>query len=154
MSTYRIETSQIINADLNQVWDFISSPQNLKNITPKHMGFDIISPNLPQKMYQGMMIEYIVKPILGIKMNWLSEITHIKEYEFFVDEQRAGPYTLWHHQHHIAQTEKGVLMADIVHYIPPMSILGSLANFLFIKKQLKEIFDYRRLAIEKKFPSQ
>lgn len=153
MATYRLEFKQEINASLEEVWDFISSPGNLKEITPSYMGFDILTPNLPEKMYAGMMIEYIVKPVLGIKMNWLTEITHVRPLEYFVDEQRSGPYKLWHHQHHIQKSPNGVLMTDIVHYIPPFFILGDIANQVFIKKQLKEIFDYRTMAVEKRFPS-
>jgi ligand-binding SRPBCC domain-containing protein len=152
MSTFRLETNQEIKATLEEVWDFISSPSNLKHITPPHMGFDILTPNLPEKMYAGMMIEYKVKPILGIPMNWLTEITHVQELEFFVDEQRSGPYSLWHHQHHIKATPKGVLMTDIVHYRPPLGILGDIANAVLIKSQLKQIFDFRTVAVDKRFP--
>lgn len=152
MATFRLETTQLVNASLAEVWDFISSPKNLKHITPEHMGFDIITPNLPEKMYPGMMIEYIVKPVLGIPMHWLTEITHVQDHAFFVDEQRSGPYSLWHHQHHIKETPNGILMTDIVHYIPPMGFLGSIANAVFIKNQLKQIFDFRTIAVEKRFP--
>lgn len=152
MATFRLETTQLVNASLAEVWDFISSPKNLKHITPEHMGFDIITPNLPEKMYPGMVIEYIVKPVLGIPMHWLTEITHVQDHTYFVDEQRSGPYSLWHHQHHIKETPEGILMTDIVHYIPPMGFLGSIANAVFIKNQLKQIFDFRTVAVEKRFP--
>lgn len=152
MATFRLETTQLVNASLAEVWDFISSPKNLKHITPEHMGFDIITPNLPEKMYPGMVIEYIVKPVLGIPMHWLTEITHVQDHTYFVDEQRSGPYSLWHHQHHIKETPNGILMTDIVHYIPPMGFLGSIANAVFIKNQLKQIFDFRTVAVEKRFP--
>lgn len=151
MAAYRLEATQAINSTLSEVWSFISSPRNLKHITPEYMGFDIQTANLPDNMYEGMMIEYYVRPLLGIKMYWLTEITHVREFEYFVDEQRKGPYTLWHHEHHIKETTEGVLMTDIVHYIPPLGFLGRLANELIIRKQLKEIFSYRTLAIEKKF---
>jgi len=151
MATFRLETVQLINADLRDVWDFISSPQNLKHITPKHMGFEIRTPNLPEKMYPGMMIEYVVKPFLGIDTYWLTEITHVKELEFFVDEQRAGPYQLWHHEHHIKETKKGVLMTDIVHYIPPLGFIGKIANEIWIRKELNKIFSFRTGAIERQF---
>jgi ligand-binding SRPBCC domain-containing protein len=153
MSTFRLETKQEIKASLEEVWDFITSPKNLKHITPPHMGFDILTPNLPDKMYQGMMIEYKVKPILGIPMKWLTEITHVQELEFFVDEQRSGPYNLWHHQHHIKATPNGVLMTDIVHYRPPMGFIGDIANAVLIKNQLKQIFDFRTVAVDKRFPN-
>lgn len=151
MGTYRLQVHQQIKASKKEVWDFISSPRNLKLITPEHMGFDIITPGLPEKMYAGMMIEYQVQALPGYKTRWLTEITHVKPGEFFVDEQRAGPYKLWHHQHHIAPEKNGTIMTDIVHYIPPMGWLGDIANQLIIKRQLNAIFEYRRAALEKKF---
>jgi ligand-binding SRPBCC domain-containing protein len=153
MATYRFEATQEVNASLDEVWNFISSPANLKHITPKHMGFDILTPNLPDKMYAGMMIEYNVKPLFGIPMKWLTEITHVQDHEFFVDEQRSGPYSLWHHQHHIKKTANGVLMTDIVHYIPPFGFIGAIANAILIKGQLKQIFDFRTEAVNKRFPN-
>lgn len=151
MGTFRLEVSQKINASLEEVWDFISSPRNLKFITPEHMGFDILTPNLPEKMYPGMMVEYRVNPFPGYKTKWLTEITHVRNLEFFVDEQRSGPYKLWHHQHHINPIENGVLLTDIVHYIPPMGILGNMANAILIRKQLNAIFEYRKEALTLKY---
>ena len=151
MGFYQFKRSLKINASLNEVWDFISSPKNLKEITPDYMGFDITTTNLPDKMYPGMMISYIVKPILGVKTLWVTEITHVQEQKYFVDEQRVGPYTIWHHEHIIEKTDEGVLMTDIVSYKPPFGFLGSLANKLFIQRKLNEIFDYRTKALMKKF---
>ena len=115
------------------------------------MGFDITSEDLPDKMYPGMIISYKVSPLLGIKTTWVTEITQVRESEFFVDEQRVGPYSIWHHQHHISPISGGVLMRDIVSYQPPLGILGALANQLIIKGKLQEIFDYRVVAVEKRF---
>jgi len=151
MGFYQLHKTQKVPATPDEVWDFISSPANLKKITPRYMGFDIISELLPPKMYPGMIIIYKVSPVAGIKMTWVSEITHIKEKEYFVDEQRAGPYKMWHHEHKIEAIEGGVLMTDIVSYKPPLFFLGSIVNSFLIKKQLQEIFDYRRKAIEKIF---
>ncbi len=148
---FTLQTEQKIPASMDEVWNFISSPKNLKHITPEYMGFDIVTPNLPEKMYPGMMITYKVSPFLGIKMTWVTEITHVVEKEYFVDEQRVGPYSIWHHQHKIAPIKNGVLMADIVNYLPPLGVLGSIANAVFIKRQLKEIFDYRTQALNKRF---
>ncbi len=136
---------------MDEVWDFISSPANLKVITPDYMGFDITSGDLPENMYEGMIISYKVAPVLGIKTTWVTEITHIQEKEYFIDEQRVGPYALWHHQHFIEPKEHGVLMKDIVSYAPPLGFLGAIANSLMVRKKLKEIFDYRTKSIEKKF---
>ena len=115
------------------------------------MGFDITSGELPAKMYPGMIISYKVSPLLGIKMTWVTEITHVQEGAYFVDEQRVGPYALWHHEHFIEPIKGGVLMRDIVSYQPPMGFLGALANKLFIRRQLKGIFEYRYQAVEKMF---
>ena len=104
-------------------------------------------------MYPGMIITYKVSPLLGIKLNWMTEITNVKEYEYFVDEQRIGPYSLWHHQHKIEPIDGGVLMTDIVTYQPPFGFIGAIANSLIIKKRLQQIFDYRSIALEKRFGS-
>lgn len=151
MGFYQVKKEQKVNASIDEVWDFISSPGNLKEITPSYMGFDIISNNGSEKMYPGMIISYHVKPVFGIKTLWVTEITQVKEKEFFVDEQRIGPYAIWHHQHHISPIENGVLMRDIVSYKPPFGFLGSIANGILIKSKLEEIFDYRTMAVDKKF---
>lgn len=151
MAVYQLRTEQKIPAGIDQVWDFISSPANLKKITPEHMGFDITSGELPEKMYPGMIITYKVSPMLGIKMNWVTEITHVVDKEYFVDEQRVGPYAIWHHEHKLQPIEGGVLMKDIITYKPPMGFLGNIANRFIINKQLDGIFQYREKAVEKIF---
>lgn len=151
MGIYQIHEELEVASSLEEVWDFISSPSNLKEITPDYMGFEITSPGLPHKIYPGLMISYRVRPVLGIKMNWLTEITQVREPYYFVDEQRAGPYALWHHEHSLESTEKGVLMIDLVTYRLPAGPLGTLAHGLFIKKQLRGIFQYRELALVKQF---
>jgi ligand-binding SRPBCC domain-containing protein len=154
MAFYELKKKQFVPASIDEVWDFISSPKNLKEITPERMGFDITSENLPDKMYPGMIISYYVRPLFRIPMTWVTEITHVVEKKYFVDEQRVGPYALWHHQHFIEPHENGVMMRDIVSYKPPLGFLGSIANALFIKKQLEGIFSYRELALKKWFPEQ
>jgi ligand-binding SRPBCC domain-containing protein len=151
MAFYQFYKEQKLPVTIEELWDFISSPENLKEITPGYMGFTITSNTIKKKMYPGMIITYKVSPIFGIKINWMTEITHVKEFEYFVDEQRIGPFSMWHHQHKIETIEGGVLMTDIVTYKPPMGILGALADSLFIKKQLQQIFDYRSMVLEKKF---
>ncbi|WP_420378977.1 SRPBCC family protein [Gilvibacter sp.] len=151
MGFYQFKRSQKIPATIDEVWDFISSPANLKEITPDYMGFDITSEDLPEKMYPGMIISYIVKPLLGIPTTWVTEITKVTDKAYFIDEQRVGPYKLWHHQHFIEPIAGGVLMCDIVSYQPPFGILGSIMNSLVIRKKLKEIFDYRVQALNKRF---
>ncbi|HQV96440.1 MAG TPA: SRPBCC family protein [Saprospiraceae bacterium] len=151
MAYYQLIKKQNIPASIDEIWDFISSPSNLKEITPKHMGFEVTGNTGKGQMYPGMIITYKVSPLLGIKLDWVTEITHVKDKEYFVDEQRIGPYTMWHHEHKIEPIAGGIMMTDIVTYQPPMGILGAIANTLFIKKQLEEIFGYRTVALENKF---
>ena len=151
MAVFQLKTEQKIPADLAEIWDFISSPSNLKRITPDHMGFEITSGELTEKMYPGMIIKYKVKPLLGIAMNWVTEITHVVEQEYFVDEQRVGPYAMWHHEHKLKKIDGGVLMEDLITYRPPLGYLGNIANSLIIKRQLKGIFEYRKKAVEEIF---
>ena len=153
MAFYQYIHEQLFHASVEEMWSFISAPKNLKEITPDYMGFEITTPYLSEKMYAGMIISYKVSPVLNFKVDWVTEITHVKENKFFVDEQRIGPYKLWHHQHHLIQMEEGVLMRDIVTYQPPFGILGALANKLLISKKLNEIFNYRKIVLEKKFGS-
>jgi len=151
MAFYQYIAEQKINSDIQSVWEFISSPANLKKITPEYMGFDITSNNIGEKMYPGMIISYKVTPLFGIKTTWVTEITHVKEKEYFVDEQRIGPYSMWHHEHFIYSIENGVLMKDIVSYQPPFGFIGSIANKLIIKSKLNEIFEHRRKSMENIF---
>jgi ligand-binding SRPBCC domain-containing protein len=151
MAFYQLIKAQKLPVTISEIWNFISAPDNLKEITPEKMGFIVTSNSGAKKMYPGMIITYKVSPLFGIKLNWMTEITQVKENEYFVDEQRIGPYSMWHHQHKVEPIEGGVLMTDIVTYKPPMGILGALANSLLIKKQLQQIFDFRTVALEKRF---
>ncbi len=153
MAIYKLEKAQLIKTDKKTLWDFISSPKNLQEITPKEMGFHITTENLAPEMYAGQIITYKVSPVLGIKINWCTEITHVKEGEYFVDEQRFGPYTLWHHEHHIKETPAGILMTDIIHYKLPLGILGDIARALFVKNKLEGIFEHRFKVLEEKYNS-
>lgn len=140
---YSIKTTQHLNISLHEAWEFFSNPGNLREITPKDLGFNIISTHHGEKMYPGQIIEYKVSPLLDIPIYWMTEITHVQEKKYFVDEQRFGPYDMWHHQHHFKQVSGGVEMTDIVHYKLPFWFLGDIANALFVNKQLRQIFDYR-----------
>lgn len=153
MAIYKLQKEQFVKTDKETLWDFISSPANLKEITPDKMGFIITSDFFSDKMYTGQIITYKVSPLLGIKLNWCTEITHVEEGKYFIDEQRFGPYTMWHHEHHMEEKEGGILMTDIIHYKIPFGILGDIAQRLFVAKQLEGIFDYRFEALEKKFNS-
>jgi len=144
---YSLETKQVLPISLKEAWEFFSSPKNLQKITPPHMGFQIISKHHGDKMYAGQIIEYNVKPLFGIPLYWMTEITHVVDQKYFVDEQRFGPYSLWHHQHHFKEVAEGVEMSDIVHYKLPFWFLGDIAQGLFVKKQLEGIFKYRYDAV-------
>lgn len=148
---HSLKTIQRIPIDIDTAWNFFSQPANLAKITPDNLGFDIISKHHGDTMYAGQIIEYKVKPMLNIPLYWMTEITHVADKKFFVDEQRFGPYKLWHHQHHFKAISGGVEMTDIVHYALPLGILGKIAHSLFVKKQLNEIFDYRYKKVEELF---
>lgn len=143
MKIYTLHTKQNLPISLEKAWDFLSSPGNLKTITPEYMGFNIES-GADRAMYPGQIIQYTVTPVLGIKTKWVTEITHVKDKVYFVDEQRFGPYALWHHKHFIREIPGGVEMEDIVDYKLPMGILGQMVHPVLVKPKLNEIFEYRR----------
>ena len=149
---YQLKRTQFIKADIKTCWDFFSSPTNLKVITPSYMGFEVKT-EVPEKMYEGLMIAYTVRPLLGIPMSWITEIKTVKENVFFVDEQRQGPYTIWHHEHHFKAVEGGVEMTDIVSYVLPFGILGKLVHPFVVRKKLEEIFAYRFKKVDEIFNS-
>lgn len=151
MAAHSIKTVQKIPVSLQQAWDFFSNPANLQAITPENMGFKVISKYHGDTMYTGQIIEYKVRPVLHIPIYWMTEITQVKDLQYFIDEQRFGPYSLWHHQHHFKAIDGGVEMTDIVHYKNPLGILGRLANTLFVKNKLKGIFDFRFQKAEELF---
>ncbi len=152
MAFYQFRQQQFIPAEIEEVWEFMASPENLKKITPPSMGFDITGRSRDGKMYPGMIITYNVRPLFGFPTPWMTEITQVKELEYFVDEQRLGPYRLWHHEHHMEPQHGGVLMTDVVTYAPPLGFLGRLAHKFLIRKKLKAIFDHRLTAMERYFP--
>ena len=131
---------QILPISLAEAWDYFATPRNLNEITPDNMTFEIQS-DVPERMYEGMFIEYRIRPVLNIPLKWITEITHVKEQEFFVDEQRVGPYKIWHHEHHFKAVEGGVLMTDILHYDIGKSVFGYQAGDLFFHKKVNSIFD-------------
>ncbi len=152
MNFYSIKSTQHLPISLEEAWSFFSSPNNLAKITPPDMGFIITSDKKDgEQMYAGQIITYIIKPMFGIPVKWMTEITHVKDKEYFIDEQRFGPYKLWHHRHHFEKTENGVLMHDEVNYVLPFGILGSVAHTLFIRKRVEEIFEYRTKVVDKLF---
>lgn len=147
---YRIERTQVLPISLEEAWAFFSSPKNLAKITPKELGF-VVHGNVPEVMYPGLFIEYTVSPLLGIPMRWVTEITHVREGSYFVDEQRVGPYAIWHHEHFFESVPGGVKMTDVVHYKVPLGILGNLVHPWLVRPKLEQIFSYRWVANERMF---
>lgn len=143
MKIYTLHSKQNLPISVDEAWQFLSDPKNLKNITPDYMGFDILSGG-DRPMFPGQIIQYSVTPLLGIRTKWVTEITYVEDRKYFVDEQRFGPYALWHHKHFIKEIPGGVEMEDIIDYKLPMGILGQLAHPIIVKPKLDEIFEYRQ----------
>tara|TARA_R110002072_G_scaffold99492_1_gene218836 strand:- start:1220 stop:1687 length:468 start_codon:yes stop_codon:yes gene_type:complete len=143
MKIYTLHKTQKLPISVDEAWAFLSNPKNLKIITPDYMSFDIVS-KIDRPLYTGQIIQYIVTPLLGIKTKWVSEITHIEDKKYFVDEQLYGPYAFWHHKHFIKEIEGGVEMEDIIDYKVPLGFLGQLVHPFLVKPKLEEIFNYRQ----------
>lgn len=143
MKIYTLHSKQSLPISKTEAWNFLSNPKNLKVITPDYMGFSILS-GADRPMYAGQIIQYSVTPIMGIKTKWVTEITQVKDNRYFVDEQRFGPYALWHHKHFIHEIEGGVEMEDIIDYKVPLGWLGQLVHPFLVQPKLNEIFNYRR----------
>jgi ligand-binding SRPBCC domain-containing protein len=152
VKTYTLNFQQKLRIPLAEAWDFFSSPLNLAKITPNDMSFEVTSSYIVDtKIYPGMLITYKVSPLLGIKLNWVTEITHIKDQEYFIDEQRFGPYALWHHEHHFEAIKGGVKMTDNLTYGIPYGIIGRFANKVLVANKVQEIFNYREKAVNNLF---
>lgn len=143
MKIYTLQSKQKLPITLDEAWELLSNPKNLKTITPDYMGFEIVS-GADRSIFPGQVIQYIVTPLLGIKSKWVTEITHVVDKSYFVDEQRFGPYSFWHHKHFLKEIPGGVEMEDIVDYKVPFGVLGQLLHPLLVRPKLNEIFEYRR----------
>ncbi len=150
MSVHRFEATQLLRVPRDTAWRFFSNPRNLSRITPRDMRFTVTS-DLPDEIYPGLMITYRVHPLFDIPVSWVTEITHVTPCERFVDEQRVGPYALWHHEHHFRDVDGGTGMRDLVHYSVPGGPLGDVINRLLVQRRVAEIFAYRRRVIERLF---
>jgi ligand-binding SRPBCC domain-containing protein len=152
MKSYQLNFEQFLPIPLEEAWDFFSSPLNLAKITPPEMAFTVTSnKEHAEKMYPGMIITYTVSPMFQIKLNWMTEITHVAEGKYFIDEQRFGPYQFWHHQHHFRSVTGGTIMNDILTYGLPLGPIGQLANSIFVRKKVIEIFDFRERKVTELF---
>lgn len=148
---HRLFREQQLNCDIETAWKFFSSANNLSEITPKDMGFIVLTEMEDDEIYEGMLIDYYVSPLFGIKMKWQTEITHVDFQKSFIDFQKKGPYQLWNHHHEFIPNESGVLMRDTIDYELPMGFLGEIAHKLFVRKKLEHIFDYRFKVLRKLF---
>lgn len=151
MKIYTLSKKQFLPIPINEAWDFFSSPKNLAKITPAEMGFKIQYISGGDKTYAGQIIRYKVNILPGITSGWTTEITHVNEPYHFIDEQRFGPYALWHHQHHFQEVKGGVEMTDEVNYAIPLGLLGRLAHWLFVGREVNRIFEYRYKKLEEFF---
>ncbi len=142
--------TQKIPISLETCWDFFSCPSNLRLLTPEYLQFTCT--NEPGKMYPGQIITYTIRPFLHIPITWVTEITHMEEKLYFIDEQRFGPYAFWHHEHRFASISNGVEMTDSIHYKLPFGPIGKMLNPK-VQKDIKAIFAYRRAKIETLFGS-
>lgn len=148
---HRLFREQQLSCDINTAWKFFSSAHNLSEITPKDMGFIVLTSMENDEIYEGMIIDYYVSPLLGIKLKWKTEITQVVFHKSFTDFQKKGPYKLWNHFHEFIPNDQGVLMRDTVDYELPLGFLGEIAHRLFVKKKLDHIFSYRYKVLEELF---
>jgi len=145
-----LHKEQVIAAPLEKVWEYFCDPKNLNEITPLDMNFEIVEGG-DQEMFEGQLIEYRVEFIPGVRSLWLTEIAHIRDREYFVDEQRIGPYRFWYHEHTFEETAAGTKMTDRVTYMVPFGLMGDVLNRLWIAKRLHSIFEFRQNKISKIF---
>lgn len=139
---HQLKSIQHLPVGIEKCWDFFSDPHNLFTITPPALNLKVRNDIFGNEAYPGQIITYTVKPLLGLPIFWMTEITHVEPLKMFVDEQRKGPYSIWHHEHHFRPVEGGVEMLDLVHYALPLGSLGNLMHPL-VKKKLLEIFQFR-----------
>ncbi len=150
MKLYRLRAVQRLRVSLEEAWEFFSDPGNLSAITPPWLGLQVTSA-LPPKMHPGMIITYRVRPLPGVSVPWVTEITHVVEPYLFVDEQRFGPYRFWHHQHHFREIQDGVEICDLVHYALPLGPVGRAVRRWLVGRRLEQIFAFRREVLEARF---
>ncbi|MFO0946288.1 MAG: SRPBCC family protein [Planctomycetota bacterium] len=149
---HQLQSRQILPISLEECWDFFSNPMNLPEITPPWLHFDVSEVEF-ERIRPGAVFQYTVRPLLGVPLSWVTEITHVVPAELFVDEQRFGPYRFWHHQHHFTPVRDGIEVLDIVHYALPLGPIGRIVHALSVKRKLDAIFAYRRDVLERRFGS-
>lgn len=149
---YTLQKQHLLPAPLEDVWDFFSNPANLSRLTPGHLNLKFTNELFGSDLYAGQLITYRIRPFAGIPVFWMTEITQVKAQQYFIDEQRMGPYAFWHHQHHFEAAEGGVRMTDIVHYKLPGAFLGAFLHRIWVKNQLEQIFRFRTEKMRQLWP--
>jgi ligand-binding SRPBCC domain-containing protein len=149
---HQLGREQTIPADVSAVWAFFATPRNLNALTPPSLHFQLLGEPLP--MHAGQMLSYRIRVAPLVRLRWLTEIVHVEPGRYFVDEQRIGPYRLWHHEHHFAETSGGTRMVDRVTYALPLGVVGDLIHAVWVRRQLRYIFDYRAARVRDLFPVQ
>ena len=152
MKIYVKTWETVITGNLDDIWQFFSRPENLERITPADMSFEILTDLKGVEMYSGMLIQYKVKPFSFMKTDWVTEITFVQKHSYFIDEQRVGPFSLWHHEHHFEEVSTGILMRDILHYALPFGPVGRILNRTGISRRIDRIFDHRESVIQEIYP--
>ena len=148
---HQFKAEQFLKIEIREAWKFFSSPKNLALITPPDMGFKILTTLDSDEIYDGMIIDYNVKPIMGIPLHWQTQICLVKPNDYFTDIQKKGPYKIWEHTHFFKQVNGGVIMTDVVNYKLPLGLIGRLMNTLFIRKKIENIFSFRKKVLENMF---
>lgn len=150
MALHQLGRVQRLPIPVADAWRFFSDPRNLRVITPPEMGFSLRS-RVPDVIHPGLIIEYTIRPFARVPVTWVTEITHVVEGRLFVDEQRSGPYRMWHHEHHFLAVPGGVEMRDLVSYTLPFGPLGDLGDRAFVQRRLAGIFAYREAVLRDRF---
>ena len=150
MKLYSLEAKQLLPLPLAEAWRFFSDPRNLSQLTPAWLSFETTS-DVPPQMYAGLIITYRIRPLFNLPSAWVTEITHVREPHYFVDEQRFGPYRFWHHQHFFREAAGGTEVRDLVHYALRGGPLAGLADALLVRRRLEEIFSFRREVLARMF---
>ena len=152
MTPRRLEFTTLVPRSLAETWDFFSRPENLEKLTPPEVHFELRSPVRGVEMYEGMIVQYRIRPFPGFTTDWITEITKVEPHHHFIDDQRVGPFALWHHQHHFRMVDRHTTeMLDVLHYQAPLGFLGTLADKIFVHRQVLGIFEAREKAIKQLF---
>jgi ligand-binding SRPBCC domain-containing protein len=151
MKIYTFKQTQFIPATVDTVWDFFATPENLRHLTPPEVNFEKLLMTGGATMYAGQMIAYKLNPFPFLRVRWTTEITQVVPKKYFIDDQRFGPFALWQHQHFFIEKNGGCEMIDEVSYAIPFGVLGRMVHALLVESQLRKIFQYRAVVVDKIF---